>query len=105
MAGMQPRRKHVPQRTCIVCREKTDKRRLTRLVLTTDAGLVVDPTGKRNGRGAYLCDKLDCWDKAIRTGLLDRAFKATVSAAEKEALAAYRPAPLASATPAPGSRN
>jgi predicted RNA-binding protein YlxR (DUF448 family) len=91
----------VPQRSCVVCREKTDKRRLTRLVLTADAGLVVDPTGKRNGRGAYLCDKVECWDKAIRTGLLDRAFKATVSAAEKEALAAHKPgqvegAPLAS---------
>jgi predicted RNA-binding protein YlxR (DUF448 family) len=97
MGEAQLRRKHAPQRTCVICREKCDKRRLTRLVQTADAGLVIDPTGKRNGRGAYLCDKADCWDKALRTTLLDRALKVTLSSAEKAALEAHRPAAQAAA--------
>lgn len=90
MAKKRPRRKHVPQRTCVACRRKTDKRRLTRIVRTPD-GVVVDVTGKRTGRGAYLCDRPGCWDKALQSNLLDRALKSAISAAEKEALAASRP--------------
>lgn len=105
MAGNQPprRRKHVPQRRCVVCREQFDKRRLTRLVRTPDSGVVVDPTGKRSGRGAYLCDQPGCWDKAIRhPGILNQALNAELSEAEREAIAAARPkAALAAAQTAP----
>ena len=55
--------KHRPQRTCVVCREKRDKRQLTRLVVADDR-LQIDPGGKRNGRGAYLCEKPTCWQGA-----------------------------------------
>jgi predicted RNA-binding protein YlxR (DUF448 family) len=85
------RPKHVPQRSCAICRQKRDKRQLTRLVRTAEAGVIVDPTGKRNGRGAYLCDQAACWDKATQTQTLDKLFATVVSEAEKTAIAAYRP--------------
>jgi predicted RNA-binding protein YlxR (DUF448 family) len=90
MTAPQPaRRKHAPQRTCIVCRGQFDKRRLTRIVRTPDAGVLIDPTGKRNGRGAYLCDQAACWDKVIRyDGILNQALNAAVTEAELAAIAA-----------------
>ena len=87
--GRRP--KHIPQRTCVACRQKTDKRRLTRLVRTADDGLIIDPSGKRNGRGAYVCDQPACWDKIINTALLTHALKTAVTADEKTALNKQRP--------------
>ena len=93
MSKKQPRRsKHVPQRTCIVCREKFDKRRLTRIVRTPNEGVVVDFTGKRNGRGAYLCDQASCWDSALqKTQLLNQALLTEVTASEREEIANHKP--------------
>ena len=85
-------RKHVPQRSCIACRQKFDKRRLTRLVRTVDTGVVVDTTGKQAGRGAYLCDRPDCWKKALSSNLIERALRAKLSPAERERLADFREA-------------
>ena len=51
----KPRR--VPQRMCVVCREVQGKRALIRIVRTPTEGVLADPTGKRAGRGAYLCQK------------------------------------------------
>ena len=87
------RQKHVPQRTCIVCRQQFDKRDLTRVVRTPDAGVAVDVTGKQSGRGAYLCNQVSCWDRALQSDqLLNKALNTTVEPAEKTAIAAYRPA-------------
>lgn len=93
MGKKQPRRpKHVPQRTCIVCREKFDKRRLTRIVRTPDEGVVIDATGKRNGRGAYLCDQVSCWEIALeKTQLLDKALATKVTNPERREIAAHKP--------------
>ena len=93
MGKKQPRRpKHVPQRTCIVCREKFDKRRLTRIVRTPDEGVVVDFTGKRNGRGAYLCDQVSCWDIVVeKTQLLNQALMTEVTASERVEIATNKP--------------
>ena len=93
MTKKQPRRpKHVPQRTCVVCREKFDKRRITRIVRSPDEGVVIDLTGKKNGRGAYLCDQVSCWNIAIeKTGLLDQALMTKVTASERAAIAAHKP--------------
>lgn len=90
----QPARpKHVPQRTCFVCREKRDKRQLTRLVRTPEGSVVVDLTGKQNGRGAYVCDDPACWDKLLSNGrLLNQALKTAVTAEALAAIATYRPA-------------
>lgn len=89
----KPRRqRHVPERTCVICREKVDKRQLTRIVRTPDSGVVVDLTGKRNGRGAYICAKPACWDKAIQQeNLLNKALMTTISVAEWANIAAHKP--------------
>lgn len=96
----QPRRqKHIPQRTCVVCRQKFDKRRLTRVVRTAEEGVVVDPTGKRNGRGAYLCDQPACWERALNEPkLLDRALLTELTEAERVRLAGHKPAAAPAAT-------
>ncbi len=87
------RQKHIPQRTCVACRRQFDKRQLTRLVRTADEGVVIDPTGKRSGRGAYLCDQSECWEKALgKARLLNQALNTQLSDAELEALAAARAA-------------
>lgn len=91
MGKKQPRKqKHVPQRTCIVCRKKTDKRQLVRIVRTV-AGVVVDPTGKQNGRGAYLCDNPMCWQQSIERNMLDKVLKTELDATEKAAILAAKP--------------
>ena len=91
MASKQPARRprHVPQRTCVVCRRQFDKRRLTRVVRTPDNGVLIDPSGKLSGRGAYLCDQPACWDKVIRhAGILNQALNAQMTEAELAAIAA-----------------
>lgn len=76
----------------MACREKHDKRRLTRIVRTVDDGVVVDPTGKRNGRGAYLCDKLVCWNNIESDArLLSTALAVEISAEELSAIVARKP--------------
>lgn len=78
----QPR-KHVPIRTCVVCRDKAGKRQLTRVVKTPE-GIVVDPTGKMNGRGAYIC--AGCWERAVNSDVLAKALKAPITEADRERL-------------------
>ena len=65
---------------CVACRERDAKRTLTRIVRTPDGQVVIDPTGRQNGRGAYLCDNPGCWEKAIRGGLLTRALNISLPA-------------------------
>lgn len=103
MTGKQPgqpaqRKRHVPQRTCVVCRRQVDKRQLTRVVRTPDSGVLIDPSGKRSGRGAYLCDQPACWDKALRyVGILNQALNAQITDAELAAIAADPRRPAATA--------
>lgn len=61
------RAKHIPIRQCIACRERRPKRELLRIVMT-EGGPVLDPTGRRPGRGAYVCpDRPECWaEKKLR---------------------------------------
>ncbi len=89
--GAQPRRRHVPQRTCVVCHTTADKRVLTRVVRTTDEGVHVDPTGKRSGRGAYLCDQPACWDRALTTDVLARALRTALTEEDLERLRVAHP--------------
>jgi predicted RNA-binding protein YlxR (DUF448 family) len=93
MSDKQPkRRRHTPQRTCVVCRTTAEKRSLTRLVRTPADGVQIDPSGKRNGRGAYVCDQPTCWDRALTTDVLDKALRTTLTEADRERLRAARPA-------------
>ena len=62
---------------CVICRETNAKRTLTRVVRTSETTFEVDPTGRANGRGAYLCDKASCWEKAAGTPILARALRVT----------------------------
>ena len=84
-----PRTKHVPQRTCVACRDKEAKRTLTRLVRTTDGPVEIDPTGKRNGRGAYLCSQRSCWERALATPVLARALKTEIDQPARDAMTAH----------------
>lgn len=70
-----PRPKHVPQRTCIACRKVDPKRALIRVVRDGEGRVAIDPTGKRAGRGAYLCHSPACWESAIRRRGLERALR------------------------------
>jgi predicted RNA-binding protein YlxR (DUF448 family) len=70
-----PRPKHVPQRTCIACRKTENKRGLIRLVRLQDERVAIDPTGKRSGRGAYLCSDRACWETALKRKAVERALK------------------------------
>ncbi|MCB9139826.1 MAG: YlxR family protein [Caldilineaceae bacterium] len=85
----QPRRKHVPQRTCIACRQSGGKRGLTRLVRTADGSVEVDPTGKQPGRGAYLHPTQACWKRALDGRMIGRALRTQVSKENQAALIAY----------------
>ncbi len=85
----QPRPKHVPQRTCIACRSTEAKRGLVRVVRTPEGRVELDPTGKKNGRGAYVHESRACWDEALKKERLARALKVSVPAADMEELKAH----------------
>ncbi|MEF3275600.1 MAG: YlxR family protein [Chloroflexus sp.] len=75
-ARNQPTRpRHVPQRSCVVCRQVNAKRALIRLVRTVDGRVAIDLSGKQPGRGAYLCHNPECWTNALRRHALERALK------------------------------
>ena len=84
-----PRPKHVPMRTCVVCRESDAKRSYVRVVRTPEGVVEIDRTGKRNGRGAYLCSRVSCWERAAAGTALDRALSIEVPAEVREALRVY----------------
>ena len=79
--------KHVPQRTCVGCREILPKRRMVRIVRTT-AEVRVDPTGKLAGRGAYLHDRRECWELGLR-GALAHALKTELTAEDRARLEVF----------------
>ena len=71
--------KRTPQRTCVACRQVGDKRGLVRLVRTPFGVVEVDLTGKKAGRGAYLCQVKECWEAGIIRGKLEHALKVTLT--------------------------
>ncbi len=79
MKAKGPRPKHVPVRTCVVCRQERSKRELVRIVRTPDETVRIDPTGKLAGRGAYLCRARPCWEQALQGQRLGAALKITLS--------------------------
>jgi predicted RNA-binding protein YlxR (DUF448 family) len=79
--------KHIPQRTCVGCRTILAKRQLVRIVRTA-SGVLVDPTGKLAGRGAYLHDRRSCWEAGLE-GNLARALKVDLTANDREHLEAF----------------
>ena len=81
------RRRHVPQRTCVGCREVLAKRSLTRVVRGPE-GVAIDPSGKAPGRGAYVHEQRSCWDSALK-GALSKALRIELTDKELEELSAY----------------
>ena len=67
--------KHIPMRSCIVCRESKDKSELLRVVRRPDGSVVIDQTGREPGRGAYVCRHGDCMATAVKKCAFNRAFK------------------------------
>lgn len=67
--------KKVPQRKCIACQDRDNKRELIRIVKNKEGQIFLDKTGKANGRGAYICNCSECLKKAIKSNALSRAFK------------------------------
>jgi predicted RNA-binding protein YlxR (DUF448 family) len=65
------------------------KRELVRLVCAGEGQVEVDPTGKKSGRGAYLCTNLDCWQRAVESGRLENALRTTLRPENKETLVKY----------------
>jgi predicted RNA-binding protein YlxR (DUF448 family) len=79
-------RKHVPQRTCVGCGQIRSKREMVRIVRTPDGGVEIDETGKRSGRGAYLCRRQECWEVALTKDRLEYALKTSLTDEERAAL-------------------
>ncbi len=69
--------KKIPMRMCLACREMKPKKELIRIVKSQE-GIFLDATGKKNGRGAYICNNLDCIKKCIKTRALNKAFSCEV---------------------------
>jgi hypothetical protein len=74
----------VPQRTCVVCRQVKGKKEMVRLVRTPEGKLELDLTGKKEGRGAYLCRDKACWEKLAKGKQLERAFKNEINRGDLE---------------------
>lgn len=87
MSKKRRKGKHVPQRTCVGCREVHSKRQLIRVVRSPD-GIFVDPTGKMSGRGAYLHDRLDCWEEGMHSAL-ENALKTEITVEDRKRLTEF----------------
>ena len=81
------KRRHIPQRTCVGCREILPKRSMVRIVRSPQ-GVVIDPTGKLAGRGAYLHELRTCWERGLK-GALANALKIELTPEERERLVNY----------------
>lgn len=71
--------KKQPARRCIACNEQKDKKELLRIVRTPEGNIEIDLTGKKNGRGAYICKSEDCLKKVIKSKKLERSFEKEIS--------------------------
>ena len=79
--------KHIPQRTCVACREVQAKGTLVRIVRTPE-GVFPDPQGKRPGRGAYLHNQPECWQRGLG-GSLASSLRTTLTEEDRQRLRAF----------------
>ena len=70
--------KKIPLRQCIGCGEMKSKKEMIRVLKTSEDEIVLDATGRKNGRGAYLCPSMDCFKKAVKNKGLERSFKTAI---------------------------
>lgn len=78
--------KHIPMRTCVGCRSAKPKRELIRIVKTPEGDVTIDATGKKSGRGAYICPSKACLHKVLQGKQLDRALNTEIDAELKVSL-------------------
>lgn len=71
--------KKQPQRTCMGCNEKKDKNQLVRIVKSKNGEISIDRTGKKEGRGAYICDNEKCLDKVIKSKRIEKILETSIS--------------------------
>ena len=71
--------KKIPQRTCMACQAKKEKRELVRIVRSPEGEISVDVTGKKPGRDAYICPNLECLNKVIKSKRMERSLETTIS--------------------------
>ena len=83
--------KKIPMRKCVGCQEMKEKKSLIRVVKTAEGDIILDDTGKKNGRGAYICKSLECFKKAKKTKALERSLGVSVSE-QKQFVFLYRTA-------------
>ncbi len=83
------RTRHVPQRSCVACHKVKDKRELIRLVRVSDGSVEVDTSGKKAGRGAYLCRVEECWQTGLKGGRLEHVLRTSITEDNREQLNAY----------------
>ena len=81
--------KHIPQRTCVACRKVEAKRELVRLVHVSDGNVEVNTTGKKAGRGAYLCRAQECWEIGLKGSRLEHSLRTTLTQDNREQLIKY----------------
>lgn len=89
MTKTKGRVKTPPQRTCVGCGAVRDKRDMVRVVRTPQGTVEADPTGKKAGRGAYLCAREECWRLGLDKGRLERSLKTKIAPEHAAALRAY----------------
>jgi len=70
--------KKVPLRQCIGCQEMKSKKEMIRVIKTAEDEIMLDATGRKNGRGAYLCPSMECFKKAVKSKGLERSFKMAI---------------------------
>lgn len=71
--------KKIPQRTCVGCKTQKNKNELIRIVINKEGSIFIDKTGKANGRGAYICNNIECLERAIKTKQIERSFERSIS--------------------------
>lgn len=71
--------KKIPMRKCVGCGEMKNKREMLRVLKTPEDAVVLDETGRKNGRGAYLCFQKECLEKAMKNRGLERSLKMSIS--------------------------
>lgn len=76
----------VPQRTCVACRRIKAKKELVRLVRTRGGDIEIDVAGKKEGRGAYICPELECWEKALKGKQLEHTLRCNLTQDNREQL-------------------
>ena len=82
----KPQQKHIPLRSCIACREAKAKRELVRLVRTPENNVEIDRSGRKPGRGAYLCRETACWSSGLKGNRLENVLRTAVTPEQRARL-------------------